>query len=217
MDSATPQTLPNYRYQRPLFADWNMLARYPQWLLLIWANLIALLPLTGGVLLLWLPYQLYQHVGTPLAIWPTLSLPLVWRILSGGAIIIGSMLLHEWLHGLALQAFGHTPSYAFHKLYLVATIQEGSYLTRHHYLIMTLTPLVSMTFFGGGFLLILPPVFGQLLLIALLLNTAASIGDLMVAWRVYNTPKKALFSDDQGIQIFLPVTDRTSQPSSGTL
>jgi hypothetical protein len=55
-------------------------------------------------------------------------------------------------------------------------------------------------------LYILPPALGQLLLIALLLNTAASTGDFMVAWRVYKAPPDALFSDDQGIQLFVPAS-----------
>lgn len=116
------------------------------------------------------------------------------------------MLLHEWLHGLALQSFGHKPRYALHKFYLVATIQKGSFLTRREYLLMTLTPLVTMTLVGSVLLLFLPPTIGQLLLMALLLNTAASIGDIMVAWRVFRAPPDARFSDDHGIQLFLPAS-----------
>jgi hypothetical protein len=114
------------------------------------------------------------------------------------------MLLHEWLHGMALRLCGHRPRYAFTKLFLFASIQTGSYLNRRQYLFMTLTPVVVMTVVGGGILFILPPALSQLLLIALLLNTAASIGDFMVAWRVYKTSPDALFSDDHGIQLFVP-------------
>lgn len=205
MDSS-PKPPSGYVHHRPLFADWDALDRYPQWLVLIWANFIALLPLAAGVLLLWLPYQVYSYSGAPLALRPAWTLPLGWKIAAGIIIFVGSMLLHEWLHGLALQVFGHKPSYAFHKFYLVATIQKGSYLTRRHYLFMTLTPIVMMTLFGGALLLILPPAIGQLLLIALLLNTAASVGDIMVAWRVFQAPSAALFSDDQGIQLFVPAS-----------
>lgn len=209
----TPNAPPGYVHQRPLFADLFARQKYPDWLLLLWANLIALLPLGGGVLLLWLPYQVYSYSGTPYALLPMWTLPLGWKIIWGALIFVVSMLLHEWLHGLTLQLFGHQPSYAFHKLYLVATIQKGSYLTRREYLFMTLTPVVAMTIIGGGILFILPPVLGQLLLIALLLNTAASLGDFMVAWRVYKAPSEALFSDDHGIQLFVPA----SQSSSDTL
>ncbi|MCA9917177.1 MAG: DUF3267 domain-containing protein [Anaerolineales bacterium] len=206
MESTSPAAPPGYVHKRPLFDNWTAFDNYPQWLLLLWANLLALLPLGGGVVLLWLPYQYYRFHGAALALWPNLALPLIWQIVWGVLIFIGSMLLHEWLHGLALSFFGHQPRYAFLKLYFVATIQKGSYLTRPQYLVMTLTPLVTMTLLGGGLLLFLPPVIGQLLLIALLLNTAASIGDLMVAWRVFLAPPEARFSDDQGIQLFLPVS-----------
>lgn len=206
MSQHAPKSPPGYVHKRPLFADWDLLDRYPQWLVLIWANLVALLPLGGGVLLLWLPYQLYSFSGTPFALWPTWTLPLGWKIVWGALIFVGSMLLHEWLHGLALRLFGHKPRYAFHKLYLVASTQKGSYLTRREYLFMTLAPVSLMTLIGGGALFILPPAISQLLLIALLLNTAASIGDIMVAWRVYNAPPEALFSDDHGIQLFVPAS-----------
>lgn len=206
MKSRTLQPPPGYVHLGPLFTDWNSLERYPQWLVLIWANFVALLPLGGGVLLLWLPYQLYNISGTPWALWPTWTLPPGWKIFWGVLIFVGSVLLHEWLHGLALQFLGHKPSYAFHKLFLSASIQQGSYLQRRHYLFMTLTPVVAMTIVGGGILFILPPAISQLLLIALLLNTAASIGDFMVAWRVFKAPPDALFSEDRGIQLFVPAS-----------
>lgn len=204
MSLPIPAPPPGYVHERPLFADWGARERHPEWLLLIWANFIALLPLGGGVLLLWLPYQFYSYRGTPLALLPDWTLPTGWKLLLGGLIIFGSMLLHEWLHGVALRLCGHQPRYAFSKLFLFASVQQGSYLNRPHYLFMTLTPVLVMTVVGGGSLYILPPAISQLWLIALLLNTAASIGDLMVAWRVYQAPAEALFSDDHGIQLFVP-------------
>ncbi|WP_420645237.1 DUF3267 domain-containing protein [Candidatus Leptofilum sp.] len=206
MTQSTPTPPPGYVHVRPLFADWDLLDKYPRWLVLIYANLVALLPLGGGVLLLWLPYQFYSFNNSPLALWPALTLPLGWKIVLGVLIFMGSMLLHEWLHGLVLQLFGHKPRYVFLKLYLVATIQKGSFLTRRQYLVMTLAPIVTMTLLGGGLLLFLPPAIGRLLLIALLLNTAASIGDILVAWRVYQAPPEARFGDDHGIQLFLPAS-----------
>ncbi len=206
MKSETPKSPPGYVHLRPLFSDWDSLDRYPQWLVLIWANLMALLPLSGGVLLLWLPYQLYSYNGSQFVIWPTWTLSTGWKIVAGALIIFSSMLLHEWLHGLALKLCGYQPRYAFTKLFLFASIQKGSYLNRRVYLFMTLTPVVLMTIIGGGILFILPPAIGQLLLIALLLNTAASIGDFMVAWRVYKAPPDALFSEDHGIQLFVPAS-----------
>ena len=83
-------------------------------------------------------------------------------------------------------------------------VQPDAYLPRQHYLIITLTPLITMTLVGGVSLLLLPAIPGQLLLVALLLNTAASVGDLMVAQRIGQWPVSAVFSDREGIQVFLP-------------
>ncbi|MFN8376642.1 MAG: hypothetical protein U0694_27695 [Anaerolineae bacterium] len=40
----------------------------PGWYWIVWGNLLALLPLGAAVLLLWLPYQFYVALGTPLAL-----------------------------------------------------------------------------------------------------------------------------------------------------
>ena len=87
---------------------------------------------------------------------------------------------------------------------LFAGLRPGDFLPRIHYLVMTLTPLVAMSIGGCAVLLVLPPAYGRLLLIALLLNTAASLGDLFVAVGVYRSPKTAVFTDNNGIQVFVP-------------
>lgn len=216
-DKPMPQAPPGYKYHQSLFEDFETRHNYPFWVLLIWANFIALIPLGLGLIFLWLPYQFYRLLGTPFAMLPDLNLNVPWLIGLGIVIIFGSMLLHEWLHGLALSALGYKPHYAFNKYYLLATIEAGTYLTRHHYLIMTLTPITVMTIGGALLLPFLPPVIGQIVLIALLLNLAASLGDMMVTQRVYKAPKAALFADDNGIQMFLPATAVASNKNAPTL
>ncbi len=199
-----PQAPPGYKHHKHLFGDWETTQKFPFWLLIIWANFIALIPLGLGVLFLWLPYQLYRMVGSPFAFFPDMRFSLPVMIGSGIIIIGGSMFLHEWLHGTALTLLGYKPRYSFNKYYLLATIQDGTFLTRKHYLQMTLTPIIVMTLAGSLLLPFIPPVLGQIVLIAVLLNMAASLGDLMVALRVYKTPREAKFADDRGIQVFLP-------------
>jgi hypothetical protein len=208
----TPTPPDGYHYHNHLFADMEHKRSMPFWLLLVWANFVALIPLTGGILLLWLPYQIYRLQGHPLALLPALSLPLPGKILLGIIILISSMLLHEWLHGMALKITGHRPRYSFSAKMLLATIEKGDFLTRTHYLFMTLTPVTVMSLGGWFLLIVLPPVISQLVLIALLLNTAASTGDLMVAIRVYRLPKTAVFTDDQGICVFLPAVATLPNP-----
>lgn len=176
----------------------------PFWKIFVIANFLALLPLLIGLLLLWTPYQLYLAAGAPWALFSSLTMPLWVSILLGLLIFLASMFLHEWLHGIAMSLMGRKPVYYFRSYVLYAGLQKGDYLTRRQYLTVTLMPLLSMSIGGFIFLLWLPPALGRLLLIALLLNTAASLGDLFVAYNVFKSPKKAIFNDDNGIQVYLP-------------
>jgi len=201
-----PQAPQGYSYHTPLIDDWETKYNYPFWILILLANFLALAPLTLGILFLWFPYQLYKTLGAPYAVYSELTLSLPILIVLGILIIGGSIILHEWLHGIALSILGYKPRYAFHKYYLLANIEDGSFLTKPHYLIMSLTPILVMTVVGGLLLPFFPPAIGQIVLVALLLNMAASLGDMMVSLRVYKAPKDALFADDHGIQIFLPIS-----------
>jgi hypothetical protein len=205
-----PPAPPGYKHHKYLFEEWEARERFPMWLMILWANFVALIPLAVGVLVLWFPYQVYKMLGAPYAILPKLTLSLPLLIGLGFVVIGGSMLLHEWLHGLALSWFGYKPRYAFNKYYLLATIEDGTFLTQPHYLRMTLTPLVLITIMGAMLLPFLPPVIGQVVLIAVLLNLAASLGDIMVAINVNKMPQDAKFADDHGIHVYLPVTQQNS-------
>ena len=199
-ESHLPNPPHGYFYHGPLFQK-----RFKRgWLVFLAANLIALIPFGLGLLLLWVPYQLYLGFGTPFAVLPTLQMGLVVKIMLGLLIFVLSMLLHEWLHGLALIATGHPPKYYFRMGVLFAGLNENDFLPRRHYLLMSLTPLVVMSVVGFVVLLFLPPVIGRLLLTSLLLNAAASLGDLMVTIGILRAPKQAVFTDEKGIQIFLP-------------
>jgi hypothetical protein len=190
-----PLCPPGYRLHADLFGDFDGAS---PWAFLIWGNLLALLPLGVLALLLWLPYQLYAALGTPLALFPDPGWSGVIPWLAGGVIVLASMLLHEGLHALALRLLGFHPRLAYESGFLFAAVRPGEYLTRRAYTIMVLTPLLSMTVGGGALLLWLPASVGQLVLVALLLNGAASIGDLMVALRVRQQPHDALFASDAG-------------------
>jgi hypothetical protein len=192
---------PGYHLHGDLFGDFDM----PTWRFLVLGNLLALIPLLALALILWLPYQFYVALGAPLALpdpgWPQ---AVVWGI--GLLIIVGSAFAHELLHALALRLLGYHPRLSFSGGFLFASIRPGEFLTRRHYLIMILTPLLVLTIGGGLLLLFLPPPVGQAVLIALLLNGAASIGDLMVALRARRQPSDALFaSDDAGIKVYMPI------------
>jgi len=187
-----------YHLTSDLFGDFDTTSRW-RWLLI--GNLWALLPLMLAVLILWLPYQFYAALGAPLALLgdPDWSPAQHWIL--GALIIAGSIILHELLHALALIVLGNRARLCYSSGYFYAT--TDGFLTRHDYLIMVLTPITVMTLGGGAILLLLPITVGQILLIALLLNAAASIGDLVVAERTRRQPADALFADRNGIKVFL--------------
>jgi hypothetical protein len=212
--AATSEQLPpaGYVCQGDLFADLE--DAYSSRLRLIFvANLLALVPLGISVLLIWLPYQFYAALGTPLALlrdpdWPQ------WAFWALGLVTIGgSLLLHEGLHGLALILQGHRPKFGYESGYPYAAIQPGEFLTRRQYLAMALTPLTAMTLLGVVFLVLLPTNIGQIILITLLLNTAACIGDLAVADRARRWPTTALFAaNNEGIKVFTLIDEGNVKP-----
>lgn len=161
-------------------------------------NFLALLPLTVGILLLWLPYQLYRFNG---GVWVHFAEPewgLVWTIVIYGLIFLGSMAIHELIHAAFIRLLGHRPILNVHWGFLTAGVPLGEFLQRNHYIVIALTPLVLMTIFGGLLLPFLPVALGQPLLIALLFNFPASIGDLLVARRLFRYPGSALFASSSG-------------------
>jgi hypothetical protein len=174
------------------------------WRRLTWANLIALIPLAAGIPILWLPYQFYLAWGAPLAY----DFDANWAsgvIIAAGVVSLAiSVVIHELIHGLVLIISGHTPRFLVHYGVPIADIPAGCYLTRKQYLLVALAPLAIMTPAGAVALLFLPPNLGQILLAILLLNMAASVGDLYVARYVRLAPSSALFANQQGIQVFVP-------------
>lgn len=189
-------------YHANLFDD---LDNAPQWVFLVWGNLYALIPLFALIVVLWLPYQFYLALGTPLALFPNPDWSGIVSLIVGAVIVIASMFIHELLHALALRLLGYHPLLSYQGGFLFAAIRPGEFIARSHYLIMVLTPLVSMTLIGAALLVFLPAALGQPLLIALLLNGAASVGDLWVARRVIGQPNHSWFaSDEQGIKVYIP-------------
>jgi hypothetical protein len=193
---------PGYVLAGDLFGDWDEFG--PAWRFLLYANLLALIPLGIAALLVWLPYQFYAALGAPLALLQSPDWP-GWAYWVFGAVVIAaSMLAHEGLHGVGLRLCGYRARFGFAGGYLYATAAPGQYLTRRAYLIMTLLPLTALTTTGIFALLALPAALGQIVLLALLLNAAASIGDLAVAGRTRRWPGEALFAAFGGIKVFLP-------------
>jgi hypothetical protein len=178
------------------------------WNFFIWANLLALLPLSAGIFLLYFPYHFYiKPIAYQRFTDPDWSLQMILTV--GAIVVVASMLFHEYLHGFALLAGGHVPRYSVKQGVPHAGTAPDVFLTRNHFLFMALTPFFAMTFLGGFLLFLLPPLLGQIWLVALLLNCAASVGDLYIANLLRQFPASTLFADQNGIAIFLPTGNFT--------
>ncbi len=188
------------------------LDQIPVWRQLLWANLLALIPLSIGIIFLWLPYQYYLFLGAPYAAFQRLSWSTTANIFWGVLIVLSSIVIHELLHGLVLRLVGHRPIYFLRFGVPHVGMQAGTFLTKNQYLLMALTPFTIMTLLGSLLLIFIPPAVGKLLLVALLLNMAASIGDLYIANMVRVTPAAALFASQKGIQVYMPAV--LSDPKS---
>ncbi|NWG16390.1 MAG: DUF3267 domain-containing protein [Chloroflexi bacterium] len=194
-----PTAPPGYGFAADLFGD---LESASPWRFLLLANLLALIPLGAAALLLWLPYQMYAALGAPLALFPAPDWPPWGFWLFGAGALAGSIAAHEGLHGAALLLMGRRPRFGYAAGYLYASVRPGQFLTRRAYLVMVLSPLAIISLVGGLTLPFLSASLGQIVVLALLLNAAASIGDLAVAQRLLRWPPDALFAEAGGIHVY---------------
>ena len=194
MTKQPPPAAPsNYTTPQRLFPD----ADQPVFGLVLRLNFLALLPLLVGICLLWVPYQLYIVTGLN---WVRFSEP-TWGTMVTISIyllvFIGSMALHELIHALFIRICGYQPVLNIHWGFLTAGVSLGQFIKRNHYLLIAVAPLMIMTIFGGLTLLVLPVALAQPILIALLFNFPASIGDLLIAQRLLRHPADTLYASNK--------------------
>jgi Putative zincin peptidase len=126
--------------------------------------------------------------------------------------LVGVLLLHEWLHGLAIQWYGHKSRYgakyaALGKLQipimLYATTDNGLF-RRHEFIVIALTPLLVITLLGMAAGFILPDNWHFYLTLAVILNAGGAIGDIWMTWLVLRYPASSLVRDEaDSIRIYV--------------
>lgn len=180
MTKPTPPTPPP-GYQAP------QRFRYPT--LALQAAAVALLVLAAP-LLVWLSYALR---GDTAAVPPVVEIGAVLGLL--GAILV-TVLVHEWVHGLAYQLLGYRVSYGV-SLHLGAAYAGafGQWQRRTHNLLVALAPLLLLSpllllavALGG-------PLLARLAFAALLFNISGAVGDLYLSYRLLRMPPAALLYD----------------------
>jgi len=149
-----------------------------------------------GLLLLTIPILLgisWFLRGTP----PTFLV--IQTPLEIGLIILTLILtitLHEVVHGLTYQWLGYQVTYGVSWQLLAAYAAAfGQFQSRKHNAITALTPLLGFSLLLMPLLTVSHPTIALLGFIALLFNISGSVGDIYLAWRLWNLPPQTLMYD----------------------
>lgn len=173
---------------------------------LLWLNLLALLPLFIAFVGMnnWLEYV--RGVRGTLD-WGAAWLDLVMIAFA----LFGVLLLHEWLHGIAIMWYGHKARYGAKTapigrlqipIMLYATTDNGLF-RRHEFIVIALTPLIAITILGMALGFILPDRWHFYLSLAVALNAGGAIGDMWMTGIVLHYPPSTLVRDEaDSIRIF---------------
>lgn len=119
-------------------------------------------------------------------------------------MVIGVLFVHEWLHGVAIQYYGHRPIYGVKWSQLGAVkvplafyaTSGGAYFRRDAFNVIALTPLVVITLIGALLYLLIPFSGYTALTAVLVVNGSGAVGDVWMWWTVRRYPADALVYDD---------------------
>jgi hypothetical protein len=176
-------------------------------LVLFWVNVAALIPL----------YIAFAGISSWLVWVRSLRGALDWGNTSlDGVVIIcavfGVLILHEWLHGLAIAWFGYKARYGvkfatlgFLKIptAFYATTDDGLF-RRNDFIVVALAPLVVITLLCMILGFILPDRWHLYLALSVALNAGGAIGDMWMTWIALHYPPSALVRDEaDGIRVFV--------------
>jgi hypothetical protein len=164
--------------------------------LLLWLNILALVPLLAMVILMGWWWAL---IGRS----PGGNVDVPWWI-AVIAILLVVLPLHEFLHGAAITAIGHRVRYGakLSKGVLYATA-ENALFRRNEYLAVALAPLVGITLLAMALMLVVPQGFAYYLAIGAVLNAGGAIGDLWSVGVLLRYPASVLVRDESdGFRIY---------------
>ena len=170
--------------------------------MLVWLNLMSLIPLViSGMLVFGALLVYHEELGAPLVFNDALpdDLP-TW----GGLLLVLLVLpLHELMHGLAIQYFGHKPRYGF-KLVVMFATSDGAYFRRGEFIRIALAPLAAISLLGAVIMLFVPQGVGYWVGWAVCLNAAGAIGDLWMTAAVLRYHPATLIRDEaDSMRIFV--------------
>ena len=132
-------------------------------------------------------------------------------ILISVALVIGTFVLHELIHGLFMSIYGGKPRYgagiAHYILpYFYATTKTR--FLRNQFIAIAIAPLVVISLVGIGLMAALPSI-AHWIFIPFVVNASGAVGDLWVTRNVLRYPKHVLLEDRKtGLIIYGKETDK---------
>jgi hypothetical protein len=130
------------------------------------------------------------------------------EVLVALSALLLTIVMHEWLHALATQAYGYQTQFVLNwRRLLIGICTPAQMQQRNHALLATLAPLVCISL--PALALSLTPMHSLIAAgtVALLTNLVSSAGDLWLAWALLGLPDDALVYeiDAEHALIFEPV------------
>lgn len=178
---------------------------------------VVLLTLASGVLLLPFAWVSLRFAAT---VRPGASLALAFAdenaatlliLLVLGALVV-PILLHEAIHGACFWLYTRDrPRFAF-KGYAASTCAPDWHLPRDQYLVVGLAPVVLLTALGLCLLAAAPEAYLGVIVLAIALHGAGSIGDLVSALWLLRQPAKTYFRDSGDVLSAYPPLATSDNP-----
>ncbi|GAA0224644.1 DUF3267 domain-containing protein [Halobacterium noricense] len=130
-------------------------------------------------------------------------------LFAGLGVFVGTLVVHEAIHGLVFRRLGYRVSYGFEpRIPALYTAAFGQFVTRRDNMLVGVAPLVVMTLVGIP-LLAGPMPVALAAYFALLVNTSGAVGDLYLLWRLRRMPTETVLydTDIRHSYIFEPASD----------
>ncbi|KAF5421446.1 MAG: putative zincin peptidase [Candidatus Methanocomedens sp.] len=138
-------------------------------------------------------------------------------ILISVALFIGTLVLHELIHGAFMSKYGGKPSYGagiayFILPYLYATTK--TIFTRNQFIVIAIAPLVVISLVVIGIMAAFPSI-AHWMIIPFVINGSGAVGDMWVTRNVLRYPKHVLVEDQKNeLLIYGKETDKPMDMST---
>jgi hypothetical protein len=161
--------------------------QYPTLLLILLSVVvIALTVLVVGLLVMWIHGAPDSFVIT----FDTVDLIAFW------GTMLATVVIHELIHALAARALGYRINFGI-KWRMAAPYVAvfHQFMPRNHNLLIAIAPLLVFTLLFIPLLFVPAPLVLIVASTVLVINTAGSVGDLYLCWRLLRLPRQTLLYD----------------------